>query len=250
MQRIFKYFTLIELLVVIAIIAILAAMLLPALGKAKYQARLLLCKTNIRQIGLGSIMYANDNSNYYPHRDGNGPQGGGMRMPWLLRSSNPGNEYDDRPKLQSYIDGNLFRCPINRSPNPYLSSDYHVNSTYTMYFGWTMLDGEQGMLRPGQRCTYNGNKFDILACTFNLVYPNWVGASHPDNTYMTKTSGGYGYSNTTSTLRGPVDFNFSHDDGSVTTMTHVKYNDTRMVKVPYKANFLPGSRYALLKPLP
>ena len=69
MLRFFKRFTLIELLVVIAIIAILAAILLPALGKAKYQAKLLFCKTNLRQIGLGCIIYANDNSSYYPHRD-------------------------------------------------------------------------------------------------------------------------------------------------------------------------------------
>src|ERR1043166_2530858 len=65
-RRFLKGFTLIELLLVVSIIAILSALLMPALQKARAQAKRSACMGNLRQLGLGILMYAGDNNGRMP----------------------------------------------------------------------------------------------------------------------------------------------------------------------------------------
>ena len=76
-------FTLIELLVVIAIIALLMAILMPALQRAKRQARMSVCQSNLKQWGVIWLMYTNDNNGFFPRRwnDDSGPEHRGR---WII----------------------------------------------------------------------------------------------------------------------------------------------------------------------
>lgn len=114
-------FTMIELLVVIAIIAILAAMLLPALAKAKTKAQGIQCMSNLKQLQLACLMYPDDNNGILAPSGDNDQQA--WVMGWLdFAANNPAN-YDLKlltdPKyamFANYIkNAGVYKCPADQS---------------------------------------------------------------------------------------------------------------------------------------
>jgi prepilin-type N-terminal cleavage/methylation domain-containing protein len=113
-------FTLIELLVVMAIIAILAALLMPVLGRAKEAARSTQCLGNLHQIGIALQSYVADNQNHMP-----------VMFDWTADAArNTNGPPINRVLFPDLGSSNVFRCPSDRA---------HLFETTGSSYAWNVL---------------------------------------------------------------------------------------------------------------
>ena len=204
MRKWLSAFTLIELLVVIAIIAILAAMLLPALARAREEARKANCKENQSQIGKAIYAYTQNNGEYYPFTWG--------RANLDLSSSDPDNANNRATDTSlgnlypAYLYTiNVFRCP---------SAQDRPVATVNVPFGADNNDdgdaddpGDSPFLYSLRNWTINDYSY-MSDCR---IYPTAV--SH--HAIMADKDGTYAFNRDTSTQNHDLGQNILFVDGSV-----------------------------------
>ena len=218
-----NWFTLIELLVVIAIIAILAAMLLPALGKVKEAGRAAYCMNNVSQIAKGCIRYATDFDDYPPRHVGGASGGPDWKYGFL------GLMYKTPTNGMGYAgDIKIADCPSDQTRTPGVHFQGYMGAEYNISYGYNR---KLSSFR-NEKATSNCMRYSKIKEPGNTILIAEIGSLSPQkNVYG--IWGNYGnavwyYCDRLTELEGynhDRGNNFAFVDGHVAKVSIVEYNN-------------------------
>lgn len=181
-----RKFTLIELLVVIAIIAILASMLLPSLSRAKETSKSLSCKSNLKQVSGGFIMYSGDSTDYLPPLNVS-TSGAAQYYNWytnLVAAYVPVKQwYIERDGNMRDNGSSVWKCPSVNNSELLWGSGYGVADTVIQYaslYGYKRINNVKS---PSKTFLIG----DCWNPGFSTPNATWIAFSPP---YVTSWPGG------------------------------------------------------------
>jgi prepilin-type N-terminal cleavage/methylation domain-containing protein len=172
-------FTLIELLTVIAIIGILAAIIIPVVGRVRDSARASVCASNLRQLSFAMNMYANDNKDHYPL------QSNGGTTTWMtaiksyvdFKTAGSTDEFSN--------DRSVFQCPSRDNPTADFFS--YGMTDYVWWNEWkrdALFRASRSVVPDGRKIILLGDKNflnDVRLANYDTASPIAPGFRHSDN---------------------------------------------------------------------